>query len=97
MKRWGTIQSKRKAAMARLNWHDAGDEQPTPIRAITDERGETVAFGRTKMGQAAYDLLCSSMTGAEVVRRHPEFSRKFVLETRRRYSQIAEASREKMT
>lgn len=84
----GSDPEKATAAMDRLNWHDAGEDSPTPIRQITDDRGEVVAFGRTKMGQAAYDVLCSSMSGAEVVRRHPEVTRDFVLKMRQKYSKL---------
>lgn len=84
---------KRQAAMERLNWSDSGEGGA--IREIRDDQGTPIAYGRTAIGQAAYDLLCSSMSGAEVVRRHPELRPEFVLEMRRRYSKLRVPSRRK--
>ncbi len=43
----------------------------------------TIAFGRTELGQATYDVLMSRMSAKEVVRR--QCSREFVLAMRRKY------------
>lgn len=81
----GVDRVKAQAAMDRLNWHESTGGA---ISEITDDQGKTVAYGRTPMGQAAYDLLCSSMSGAEVVRRHPQMSREFVLQMRQKYRKL---------
>jgi hypothetical protein len=57
-------------------------DDPAMIRVIRNEKGEIVAFGRTRLGQAAYDVMLSSMTAAEAARRH-KLSREFVLKMRR--------------
>ncbi len=57
-------------------------DTPALLRMIRSERGLVVAFGRTKLGQAAYDVLMSSMSAAEAARRH-KLDRGFVLRMRR--------------
>jgi hypothetical protein len=42
-----------------------------------------VAYGRTALGQAVYDVLMSSMTAEECHRRHPDLSRNFILQMRK--------------
>lgn len=82
----GDDPGKAKAAMAKLNWHESGEGGL--LNEITDDRGQTVAFGRTALGQAAYDVIISSLSGAEVARRHPELTRLFVLDMRRTYRKL---------
>jgi hypothetical protein len=83
----GADRVKAAAAMKRLNWSESTGGA---ISEITDDEGETVAYGRTPQGQVAYDVLCSSMSGAEVLRRHPEahLTRAFVLDMRRRHRHL---------
>jgi hypothetical protein len=52
------------------------------LRVIRNKKGEIVAFGRTRLGQAAYDCILSSMSAAEASRRH-HLKREFILELRR--------------
>lgn len=54
---------------------------------------EDVAFGRTPLGQAVYDVYMSSMSAAECVRRHPELTREQVL--RQRNSKVGKELRRK--
>lgn len=56
-------------------------DDPAMIRVIRDESGHIVAFGKTRLGQAAYDVMLSSMSAAEAARRH-KLKREFVLEMR---------------
>jgi hypothetical protein len=55
---------------------------PALLRAIRDKDGHIVAFGKTPLGQAAYDVMLSSISAAEAARRH-KLDREFVLEMRR--------------
>jgi hypothetical protein len=57
-------------------------DDPAMLRAIRNDKGEIVAFGKTRLGQAAYDVMLSSMSAAEAARRH-KLKREFVLEMRR--------------
>jgi len=59
-------------------------EDKAMLRVIRDKggRGRVVALGRTRLGQAAYDVILSSMSAAEAARRH-KLKREFVLELRR--------------
>jgi len=56
-------------------------DDPAMIRAIRDKQGHIVAFGRTRLGQIAYDVFISSMSAAEAARRH-KVKREFVLQMR---------------
>jgi hypothetical protein len=57
-------------------------EDRAMLRVIRNRNGEIVAYGRTRLGQAAYDVLFGSMSAAEAARRH-KLKREFVLELRR--------------
>jgi hypothetical protein len=47
-----------------------------------------VAYGKTALGQALWDVCFSRLSAAECVRRHPDTTREFVLALRRKYPQF---------
>lgn len=47
---------------------------------------DNIVFARTELGQTVYDIYFSSMSAAEVVRRHRGVKREFVLDQRRNHS-----------
>jgi hypothetical protein len=62
-------------------WEATAFDDPAMLRVIRDKDDHIVAFGRTRLGQAAYDVMLSSMSAAEAARRH-KLDRAFVLEMR---------------
>lgn len=46
-----------------------------------------IAFGRTELGQALYDVCFSRMSAAEAARRH-KLNREFVLKMRKEHSEF---------
>lgn len=53
------------------------------LRAVRDPKGKIVAFGRTAIGQAIYDVCFSSMSAVQVAKRY-KVPRQFVLDQRRK-------------
>jgi hypothetical protein len=62
--------------------------KPTTKRLMKRQGEAEILFGRTDIGQTLYDVISSSMTAAEVVRRHPKVSRDFVLYMRRKFNRL---------
>jgi hypothetical protein len=59
-------------------------DEPALLHAVKDEKGHVVAFGRTKLGQAVYDVIFSSMSAKKAAKKH-RVSREFVLQKRRQW------------
>lgn len=59
---------------------------------MTKNRREIV-YGRTELGQTVYDIFFSSLSAAEVVRRHSRVTRKFVLDMRRKHPKLRRRSK----
>jgi hypothetical protein len=63
------------------------------LSIVKNNLGQIVAFGKTEMGQTVYDILSSSLSAAEVARRHPEVNREFVLYMRHKYPELRRRKR----
>lgn len=63
-------------------WEATAFDDPALLRVIRDKDGHIVAFGKTRLGQTAYDVMLSSMSAAEAARRH-KLKRDWVLKMRR--------------
>ncbi len=59
-------------------------DEPALLHAVKDEKGHVVAFGRTKLGQAVYDVIFSSMSAKKAAKKHG-LSRESVLQQRREW------------
>lgn len=59
-------------------------DEPALLHAVRNEKGEIVAFGRTKIGQTVYDVIFSSMSAKKVAKKY-HLSRDFVLAQRREW------------
>lgn len=59
-------------------------DEPALLHAVKDEKGRVIAFGRTKLGHAVYDVIFSSMSAKKAAKKH-HVSREFVLQKRREW------------